>query len=169
MHIRPAIPHDIPAILDLIRRVIPAMLASGNTQWDDSYPNAAVFERDIALDQLWVAEIDDTIGGVIALTTDQEPEYAKVGWDLTEPAIVTHRLAVDPAMRGKGIAAALLQQAETLARASNISVLRIDTSTKNEATQSLFPKLGYVLAGEIGLPSRPGLRVLCYEKRLSPS
>jgi hypothetical protein len=30
----------------------------------------------------------------------------------------------------------------------------------------LFPKLGYTLAGEIGLGFRPGLRFLCYEKRL---
>ena len=32
--------------------------------------------------------------------------------------------------------------------------------------QRLFPKLGYELAGEIGLGFRPGLRFLCYEKRL---
>jgi RimJ/RimL family protein N-acetyltransferase len=47
-----------------------------------------------------------------------------------------------------------------------IGVLRVDTNTQNEATQRLFPKLGYELAGEIGLGFRPGLRFLCYEKRL---
>jgi len=77
-----------------------------------------------------------------------------------------HRLAVDPALRGKGVAAALMLQAEVEAKAKGIAVLRVDTNSQNEATQKLFPKLGYTFAGEIGLRFRPGLRFLCYEKRL---
>jgi ribosomal protein S18 acetylase RimI-like enzyme len=142
------------------------MREAGNLQWDDVYPNAEVFTRDIELSQLWIAEIDGTIGGVTAITTDQTPEYAQVGWDIHEPAIVVHRLAVDPEFRGMGIAGALMQQAEAVAIQSNITVLRVDTNTRNEATQRLFPKLGYTLAGEIDLSFRPGLRFLCYEKRL---
>jgi 2-amino-4-hydroxy-6-hydroxymethyldihydropteridine diphosphokinase len=105
---------------------------------------------------------------VAAITTDQSPEYADVGWDLSELAIVVHRLAVDPAFRGGGVAAALMQQAEEIACERGITVLRIDTNTQNPATQRLFPKLGYTFAGEIGLAFRPGLRFLCYEKRLQP-
>jgi RimJ/RimL family protein N-acetyltransferase len=59
-----------------------------------------------------------------------------------------------------------MQQVETVARAKGVSVLRVDTNTQNPATQRLLPKLGYTLAGEIGLNFRPGLRFLCYEKRL---
>ena len=59
-----------------------------------------------------------------------------------------------------------MEQAEADARADGIAVLRVDTGLENQATQRLFPKLGYGLAGEIGLWHRPGLRVLCYEKRL---
>jgi hypothetical protein len=59
-----------------------------------------------------------------------------------------------------------MQQAEKDAVERGIGVLRVETNTQNEATQRLFPKLGYVLAGEIGLGFRPGLRFLCYEKRL---
>ncbi|MGV3557207.1 GNAT family N-acetyltransferase [Larkinella arboricola] len=164
--IRLAILDDIPAILQLIRRVVPLMRVTGNLQWDDQYPNAAVFEKDIAQNQLWVAEFDHQLVGLAAITTDQEPEYAEVGWDLTETAVVVHRLAVDPAVRGRGIAAQLMNQAEEVARQRGISVLRIDTNTQNEATQRLFPKLGYQFAGEIGLSFRPGLRFYCYEKRL---
>ncbi|GAB3266268.1 GNAT family N-acetyltransferase [Larkinella harenae] len=166
MIIRPATFDDIPDLLQLIQRVVPLMQASGNFQWDEHYPNAAVFENDIAHDQLWVAELDGQRVGVAAITTDQEPEYAQVGWDLTETAVVVHRLAVDPAIRGRGIAAQLMKQAEEVARQRGITVLRIDTNTQNEATQRLFPKLGYAFAGEIGLGFRPGLRFYCYEKRL---
>ncbi|GAB3320874.1 GNAT family N-acetyltransferase [Larkinella ripae] len=168
MLLRFATADDIPVLLSLIRRVVPLMRAAGNLQWDDQYPNAAVFGQDIERDQLWVAELDGQLVGVAAITTGQEPEYAQVGWDLNETAVVVHRLAVDPDVRGKGIAARLLAQAEAVARQRGIAVLRIDTNTQNEATQRLFPKLGYVFAGEIGLGFRPGLRFYCYEKRLTP-
>ncbi|WP_263367704.1 GNAT family N-acetyltransferase [Edaphobacter bradus] len=166
MQIRLAALEDLPALMALVRKVVPLMRAVGNLQWDESYPNVEVFTRDIELVQLWMAEIDGSVAGVAAVTTDQEPEYAQVGWDIEEPAVVVHRLAVHPDFRGAGVAQALLQQAERVAVERGISVLRIDTNTQNEATQRLFPKLGYVLAGEIGLGFRPGLRFLCYEKRL---
>lgn len=142
------------------------MQAAGNQQWDESYPNVAVFESDIELGQLWVAEIDGAVAGMAAVTTDQEPEYAQVGWNVDETAVVVHRLAVDPEFRGAGVAAALMRKAEEIAVERGISVLRVDTNTQNKATQRLLPKLGYELAGEIGLSFRPGLRFLCYEKRV---
>ncbi|TYZ09228.1 GNAT family N-acetyltransferase [Hymenobacter lutimineralis] len=157
---------DLPAIEQLIRRVVPLMHAAGNFQWEASYPNAVVFRQDISRGQLWVAEWEGQVAGVAALTTDQDAEYAQANWDAAEEALVTHRLAVDPAAQGRGIAAALLQQAETLARARGLHSLRVDTNSENQATQRLFPKLGYRFAGEITLAFRPGLRFYCYEKRL---
>lgn len=171
MRIRLAIDDDVPSLMYLVRCVVPLMRADGNLQWDDEYPNADVFARDIQLGQLWIAQdnsMDGKISGVAALTTDQELEYAQVGWDLNERAIVVHRLAVDPAARGMGVASALMLQAEVLARQQGIAVLRVDTNTRNEATQRLFPKLGYTLAGEISLGFRAGLRFFCYEKWLLP-
>lgn len=174
MQVRQATLQDVPVIMDIVRRVVPLMRASGNLQWDDKYPNAAVFERDVELEQLWVAEVaeidgasENLIAGVAAITVDQEPEYANVGWDISEPAIVVHRVAVDPAFRSRGIAEALMLQAEAVARSRGIGVLRVDTNTQNTATQKLFPKLGYTLSGETELGFRVGLRFLCYEKRLS--
>jgi len=166
MHVRPATREDIGGVMELIRHVVPLMRADGNLQWDEKYPNPEVFLRDVELAELWIAEIDGAIAGVAAITSDQEPEYALANWDASEPAIVVHRLAVDPALRGKGVAAALMLQAEVEAKAKGIAVLRVDTNSQNEATQKLFPKLGYTFAGEIGLRFRPGLRFLCYEKRL---
>ena len=171
LQVRLGKPEDIEAVMALVRRVVPLMRASGNLQWDCGYPNPAVFERDVELTQLWVAEIDGQdekrIAGIAAITTDQESEYVNVGWDISEVAIVVHRLAVDPAFQGKGIAAALMQQAEIVARSRSIKILRVDTNSQNQATQKLFPKLGYLFAGETGLSFRPGLRFLCYEKRLT--
>jgi ribosomal protein S18 acetylase RimI-like enzyme len=157
---------DIPAILDLVRRVVPLMQASGNFQWSADYPNAAVFTADIEKSQLWVAELDGAVAGLAALTQDQDAEYAQADWDVNEPALVTHRLAVDPATQGRGVALALMEQAEKQAVAQGLRVLRVDTNSENAATQRLFPKLGYRFAGEITLAFRPGLRFFCYEKWL---
>jgi len=166
MEIRLARTEDVPAIMHLVKKVVPLMRATGNFQWGDDYPNPEVFEKDIAIGQLWVAKLDGKIGGVSAITTDQDPEYADAGWDITEEAIVTHRLAVDPDMQGKGIAKALMQQAEIVANNRGIKILRVDTNTENKATNALFPKLGYDFSGEISLAKRPGLRFYCYQKLL---
>ena len=167
MLIRTAHASDLPAMMSLMQRVVPLMRAAGNLQWDEQYPNEQVYRRDLELVQLWVAQQNDgALAAVAAITSDQAPEYVQVGWDIHEPAIVVHRLAVDPAYRGAGIAIALMQQAETLARQRGITTLRVDTSMENAAAQRLYAKLGYTLAGEISLSFRLGLRVLCYEKRL---
>jgi len=166
MIIQRATIEDIPGIMLVIAEVVPLMNAAGNFQWDSTYPNAAIFESDIAKNQLWIAKVGDSIAGVAAITTDQEAEYANVGWDVNETAIVTHRLAVSPRFQGLGIAATLLEQAEREAIARGINFLRIDTNTSNQATQKLFPKLGYLFAGEIGLGFRPGLRFYCYQKQV---
>ncbi|MGI4740893.1 MAG: GNAT family N-acetyltransferase [Janthinobacterium lividum] len=165
--IRRATPADLPAILALVQAVVPLMNAAGNYQWTSEYPNAAVFEKDIAQNHLWIAELSGELAGVAALTQDQDAEYADADWDAAEPALVTHRLAVSPTAQGKGVAQALLLQAEHEAQALGLHTLRVDTNSENAATQRLFPKLGYRFAGEIQLAFRPGLRFFCYEKRLA--
>ena len=166
MQIRPATLNDIPAIMQLITEVVPLMRAAGNLQWDHVYPNPEVFTEDIGLNQLWVADVDGDIAGVAALTTEQYPEYADAGLDISETAIVTHRLAVSPRHQGNGIAAALMQEAESEAIRQGIAILRVDTNKQNLAAQALFPKLGYIYKGEITLEFRPGLGFVVFEKLL---
>lgn len=166
MEVRQGRREDVPEVMALVRRVVPLMRAQGNFQWDDQYPNAPAFERDVDQGWLWIAVVQGQVAGAAAITTDQEPEYAEVGWDLGERAVVVHRLLVDPAFRGLGLAAALMHQAEAVARNWGIAMLRVDTNRENGATLRLFPRLGYAFAGEIGLSFRPGLRFNCYQKRL---
>ncbi|WP_035350082.1 GNAT family N-acetyltransferase [Edaphobacter aggregans] len=169
MRIRLATLEDIPSLALLVQRVVPLMRATGNLQWDENYPNPEVFARDVQRGQLWVAEISGAIAGVVALSSDPEPDYVQADWDDTEPALVVHRLAVDPQSRGAGVARALMQQAEKVAATQALPVIRVDTNVENQATQRLFPGLGYRFAGEITLRLRPGLRFFCYEKRLPTS
>ena len=166
MCLRLATLEDLPGIMQIVTALIPLLHAVGNLQWDDTYPNPRVFAEDIANGQLWVKAVGDRIAGVVAPTTEQYPEYADAGWDVTDPAIVVHRLAVNPEFQRQGIAAALLSHAEVVARSRNFSRVLADTNSHNQAMQRLLPKLGYTLAGEITLAFRPGMRFLCYEKLL---
>ena len=145
--------------MELIRRVVPLMQKSGNFQWDAEYPNIEVFERDIERDQLWVATSGGQIAAIAAITTEQEPEYVNVGWDISEPAVVVHRLAVDPAFRGQGAATDLMLQAELVAKQRAIWLLRVDTNTQNEATQRLFPQAGICAGGRDRTQLPPGIAV----------
>ncbi|WP_295772846.1 GNAT family N-acetyltransferase [uncultured Mucilaginibacter sp.] len=168
MNVRLATINDISSIMLLVQQVVPVMQAAGNRQWDNTYPNAEVFESDIQNNYLWVAEFENQIAGVIAITEGQEPEYAQVpDWDVDEPAIVAHRLAVSPAMQGKGVAALLLQQCEVVAVQKQIPLLRLDTNSANRPMQNLFLKIGYHPGGEITLNKKPGLQFIAFEKRLS--
>lgn len=143
------------------------MHAAGNHQWGSGYPNAEVFTQDIRLGQLWVAEIDGTVGGVAAVTLDAPSYFLNPDWTVDPTAaITTHRLAVDPDLGGRGIASRLMQKAEEIARERGVSLLRADTDPKNPVTNYLFPKLGYQFVGSFGIGFRPGMRFLCYEKRL---
>ena len=56
MMIRLATTDDLPTVLAIVREVVIEMRAVGNTQWDDAYPDAPRFERDVENSALYVAE-----------------------------------------------------------------------------------------------------------------
>ena len=145
---------------------------------------------EIARNNLWVSFTNDKLSGVIAITTDQPPEYLgenfhvnewhniiyifikhftlEVGWDLSEICVVPHRLAVSPKFHRAGIATMLMQQAEVIARERSLKFVRVDTCSKNVLAKSLIEKLDYVFVGELvnGFPLARDSTFLCYEKRI---
>ena len=163
---------DLPAIASIVAANLPLMAAAGNPQWDASYPLPHHFEADIALQQLWVA-VDSasntsTVMGVGALTESPEPDYAQAGCDLTYPAIVPHRIAVDPRQHRRGVASLFLQQAEQLAAERGHNYVRIDTNKCNPAMPTLIAKRGYAFMGEVSLTGKPAsYRYLVYEKKVA--
>ena len=173
-HLRRARKEDLAGCVEIIEAVIPLMHAEGNYQWElGVYPQATHFAEDIDKDQFWVASSSSSashsgeeILGCCALTEDQDEDYKKI-WDITEMAIVPHRLAVHPNHSGKGIAKAFIHKAEELAKERGYKNIRIDTNAKNEGTNTLFPKLGYQFLGHLTLASKPpDMKFNAYEKLL---
>ena len=157
---------DIPQIMGVTSRAVAILNAAGNFQWDSTYPNPTVFGEDIANGHLWLAE-DEATGRVlafIAMTLTQPEEYAGVGWRMEEPSMVLHRLAVDPAVRGGGLARLLLLKSEEEARRQGLPRIRVDTGALNKAMQSLLASLGYAYAGDIHLKECGEIVFQCWEK-----
>lgn len=167
IELRKATLDDLSDIVRICSEAVKLLNAEGNFQWNESYPLSADFEKDIANNELWVATVDGVVAGFAALTTDQPEEYTGVGWDITETAIVPHRVATDPAHRGKSIAAKFMHMAEHLAREAGYKSVRVDTNKINIPMQKMFTKLEYHYAGQIKLKGKPEtMDFVCYHKQL---
>ena len=154
--VRPAAPGDLDAVWALVRRAVQKMREEGSEQWGEDYPTRADYEEDLRRGRLAAA---------VSAQGQAETAYAGVPWAVEGPALVVHRVAVDPALERGGVASALLTYAEDWARARGIPVFHADTYCKNRKMQALFRKRGFVQRGEIHLPGR-SLPFPAFEKLL---
>jgi ribosomal protein S18 acetylase RimI-like enzyme len=81
--------------------------------------------------QVTVAEIRQTLGGVIVLT-------------VTEEGFLIDNVAVAPAHRGKGLGKALLAFAEAEARRAGFDSIYLYTHEKMTENIALYTRIGYV-------------------------
>ena len=88
----------------------------------------------------FVSEAEGQICGLICINQTEPAVYADAGWTLAEKALVLHRMAVDPDLRGRGTGSELLQQAETLALSLGLRYLKTDTYALNEKSSAAVSK-----------------------------
>ncbi len=79
-----------------------------------------------------------------------------------QPIMYIHDLIVAPAGRRQGIATALLQRIEEIAREQGCCKITLEVLERNEGAQSLYAKLGY---GDVVLDESTG-RTLHWDKKL---
>lgn len=165
--IRRARREDIPGILQLLRLCIDDMRRQGIDQWDDVYPTRENFKSDLASSSLYVVGFEgESILGAMTVNQHQDAEYAGASWSIPAARVaVVHRLMVDPASRGRGLARRLMEFAEDFAAAQGCDAMRLDAFALNPRALRLYHGLGYQEAGEITF--RKGSFV-CFEKRLRP-
>jgi ribosomal protein S18 acetylase RimI-like enzyme len=161
--VRNASVNDIDGLMRIIRNAITDMRSRGIDQWDDIYPTAAIFASDVEAGQLFVWD-DGLLKGLVALNEHQEREYAALDWlQQDASALVVHRMCVDPAHQGRGIAKNLLRFAETHARARGYASIRLDAFAENHQANALYIGAGFQKVGNV--PFRKGI-FHCYEKLL---
>lgn len=111
--VRPAAPGDLDAVWALVRRAVQKMREEGSEQWGEDYPTRADYEEDLRRGRLAAAvSAQGQVLGCACITDEPETAYAGVPWAVEGPALVVHRVAVDPALQRGGVASALLTYAE---------------------------------------------------------
>ncbi len=154
---------DIKAIMNLIRVVINGMVAESIDQWDEIYPSEEIIRQDVDLKHSYGIYKNDTLIGYVVINDLFSPEYNSVNWKYSSKALVIHRLAIDPAFQGRGIAKQLMKYAEDFGMGNGYDTIRLDAFIKNPRAIALYEKLGYEKAGEVNF--RKGL-FYCFEKSL---
>ncbi len=155
---------EIPEILDITRRCAALMIKNGIYQWNDVYPSAAAFEKDIERNELFVLEQTTKVVGTVVISTLMDDEYAPVQW-LTPNLnnVYIHRLSVDPMFQGKGFAQKLMDFAENFAKEKGFVSIRLDTFSQNKRNQLFYEKRGYQKLENIHYPKQSNYPFHCYE------
>lgn len=164
LDVRAATEADLPAVMRLVEAVIAGMRAQAIEQWDDIYPAADTFSKDIAAGALHTCAVaDDAIGAVFVLDEHHDPNW-QVQWTPVDGRVaVVHRLMVHPRHQGRGLARSLMEYAERLAAQRGYAAIHLDAFSQNPQALNLYRRLGYRDVGTVTL--RKGV-FHCFEKRL---
>ena len=156
----------IAPVWALMRRARQSLQAQGIHQWDDAYPTRETVATDVARGTLFVLEEEDgTCIASVALDRLQSPEYASLDWTTAEPALVVHRLCVEPTAQGRGHARQLMDFAESYASEQGCVSVRLDAYTGNSRSVELYRRRGYRAVGQVHFPRRE-LPFWCFELNL---
>lgn len=163
MRITVADPSDYPAVAALNVAAYEEFRAQcGEEAWARMRTNLEAVEGFAAAGEILVAREDGRLLGAVVYVAPGSsappfpPEWASV-----------RALAVDPAARGRGVAAALMEACIERAREQDAAVLGLYTTEMMEAARALYARLGFVQDAE--LPPRHGQPCWRYRLDLDPS
>ncbi len=147
-----------------LKRAVSRMIQNKILQWDELYPTKEILSDDIASGVAFGLFCDEALAGYVVLNERQDSEYAAIPWRFIEgKQLVIHRLFIDPAFQGKGLAQAMLAFAEEFGTKSGYASIRLDAFPPNEAAIHMYEKRGFLLRGTVRF--RKGI-FNCYEKLL---
>jgi Cof subfamily protein (haloacid dehalogenase superfamily) len=165
--LRPTCEGDLPEVMRIIADAQADFRARGIDQWQNGYPNEQVIRGDIERGESYVVTRGEQIVATAMITFAPDPNYAVIyggEWLLAAPKsyATIHRISVDLAERGQGVAEWIVGQTERMCRKRGADSLRIDTHRDNRSMQRVAEKNGMTLCGIIHLAD--GAERLAYEK-----
>lgn len=167
MNIRKAKTNELDQIMEVYHSCVKGMIALGIDQWDESYPNRQVIEKDLEIGDYYVGIINDEIVSGIKIDTKQDPTYLTIDWqDKTNNFIVVHRLCAKTSVWSKGVGKQMMEFAENLALENKYISMRLDTYINNPKAIAFYKRIGYKQLGHINLKPDKDI-YYCFEKILS--
>ena len=139
-HIRPFIPADREAVLDLAPRLLV------------NYPPWREPEVALAATRAWIATVIDEVGpgSVVLVATDCAggcvgfvTVQREAHWTGEEQVYVPELVVVEVA-EGKGIGTMLMDAVEAWARERGIRIVELDTGVSNSRSRAFYARLGFV-------------------------
>lgn len=163
--IRKARQEDIPRLKKITAACAKHMIAQGIFQWNEYYPSVAIFEHDIAQENMYVFEQEKTIVGCVMLSFKKDAFYNSIAWKTPEKKhLYVHRLAVHPDFQGKGIAQKIMDFGEAYAQQNDCLSVRLDTFSKNPRNNTFYQTRAYQRVGEVFFSQKSPHPFYCYEK-----
>ena len=157
---------DIDAVTALLGRCAAHMAEQGNDQWAHGYPTRDNVAADFAAGTLFVRREGATIVAAVTVDHNQPAVYATPKFTPAAKVLVIHRLAVEPAMQGRGIAREMMAWIEALARRRGCDAIRFDTYSRNARAVRFYEALGYQrVEGTVRFPLRDDV-FYCFEKMM---
>lgn len=155
---------EIPDILTITQACAKKMQEDGIFQWNEHYPSKEAFIKDIAREELFVIEENNTVQGTIVISALMDKEYKTIQW-LTPSGnnAYIHRLSVHPNLQGKGLAQQMMDFAENYSKEKKFVSVRLDTFSQNKRNQRFYEQRGYQKLGDIFFPKQSTHPFYCYE------
>lgn len=140
---------DVPALVDLSRRVQEHLSAAGSRQMFGPLPHDLVASK-VAANVVWVLEVaGEVCGGVFVepITRATLPDLATWGLDESRPLWYLSKLMVAPELRGRGLGHLLVERAQRTVAAHPAALLVLDCWAGNDKLRDLYTRAGFVLHG----------------------
>ena len=141
---------DLDALVALYGAAAQDMREKGIDQWDEYYPDREILAEDVESGDMTLGFLDGQLACAWVVNREYDPEYELGAWDHTEGDFcVLHRLCVNPAMQGRGLARQAMARMEKNALEQGFDSVRLDVFSQNLHAQRLYEKLGYRRTGEV--------------------
>ena len=164
MIIRKANKNELDAIMQVYKSCVEGMIKLGIDQWDETYPNRKVIQKDLEIGDYYVGVLEDEIVAGIKIDRKQDPTYLIIDWeDKSNKFMVVHRLCSKTSVWNKGVGRKMMTFAEELAAEKGCISIRLDTYINNPKAIAFYKHIGYQQLGHIKLKPHKDI-YYCFEK-----
>lgn len=154
MEFRRTVEEDVNRVMEIIKQAQDYFKECNIDQWQNGYPNLQIIKEDIKNGWSYVLLKDNDIVATAAISFDKETTYERIHdgkWLSNDAYAVIHRIAVDRNLKGLGLGAEIMKEAEKLMLSRGVHSIKIDTHEHNISMQKLLKKNGFQYCGVIYL------------------